>query len=114
MRKMAPKFRLSGHRADALAIPWTAEDFTNANMMRKAVVRKMAPFTAWYDLLLTSTAPKMLRSAMRRRFQRAAVNVPSAGNASPRLCLMNRFFDKVVAYPTGAEEGTDVSDGAMQ
>ncbi len=55
MREMARKFRLSAHLADALAIPWTAEDFTNANLMRKSVVRKMAHFMARYDLLLTPT-----------------------------------------------------------
>ncbi|HJU09249.1 MAG TPA: amidase family protein [Candidatus Binataceae bacterium] len=55
MREMAQKYRLSSHLAAALAIPWTAEDFTNANMMRKSVVRKMAHFMARYDFLLTPT-----------------------------------------------------------
>src|SRR5215472_17087769 len=55
MREMARRYRLSAHLANALAIPWTAEDFTNANMMRKSVVRKMAHFMARYDLLLTPT-----------------------------------------------------------
>ncbi len=55
MREIARKYRVSAHLANALAIPWTAEDFTNANMMRKSVVRKMAHFMARYDLLLTPT-----------------------------------------------------------
>jgi aspartyl-tRNA(Asn)/glutamyl-tRNA(Gln) amidotransferase subunit A len=55
MREMARKYRLSSHLANALAIPWSAEDFTNANMVRKSVVRKMAQFMANYDLLLTPT-----------------------------------------------------------
>ena len=41
---------------DALKTPWTAEDFTAANMRRKSVVRKMAHFMARYDFLLTPTA----------------------------------------------------------
>jgi aspartyl-tRNA(Asn)/glutamyl-tRNA(Gln) amidotransferase subunit A len=57
MRELAAKYpgRMSGHLADWLAIPWTAEDFTNANMARKAVVRKMASLMARYELLLTPT-----------------------------------------------------------
>jgi aspartyl-tRNA(Asn)/glutamyl-tRNA(Gln) amidotransferase subunit A len=55
MREMARKYRLSSHLADALMIPWTAEDFTNANMARKGVVRKMAQLMSRYELLLTPT-----------------------------------------------------------
>jgi aspartyl-tRNA(Asn)/glutamyl-tRNA(Gln) amidotransferase subunit A len=55
MREMARKFPMSGHLVDALEIPWTAEDFTNANMTRKSVVRTMAQFMSRYDLLLTPT-----------------------------------------------------------
>lgn len=55
MRELARRYRISTHLADALALPWTAEDFTNANMVRKAVVRKMALFMSRYDLLLTPT-----------------------------------------------------------
>src|ERR1700733_15325953 len=55
MREMARKFTMSGHLVDALNIPWTAEDFTDANMTRKGVVRTMAKFMAHYDLLLTPT-----------------------------------------------------------
>ena len=55
MREMARKFTMSSHLVDALNIPWTAEDFTNANMTRKALVRTMAKFMARYDLLLTPT-----------------------------------------------------------
>jgi aspartyl-tRNA(Asn)/glutamyl-tRNA(Gln) amidotransferase subunit A len=56
MRELMRKYPMSGHLVDALAIPWTAEDFTNANMMRKSVARKMAQFMSRYDLLLTPTA----------------------------------------------------------
>ncbi len=55
MREMARKFKLSSHLHDALTIPWTAEDLTNANMARKGVVRKMAQFMSRYELLLTPT-----------------------------------------------------------
>jgi aspartyl-tRNA(Asn)/glutamyl-tRNA(Gln) amidotransferase subunit A len=55
MREMARKHPMSSHLADALMMPWTAEDFTNANMVRKSVVRKMAQFMSRYDLLLTPT-----------------------------------------------------------
>lgn len=55
MRELARKYRMSSHLVDALMIPWTAEDFTNANMVRKAVVRKMAECMSRYELLLTPT-----------------------------------------------------------
>jgi aspartyl-tRNA(Asn)/glutamyl-tRNA(Gln) amidotransferase subunit A len=55
MREMARKTPMSGHLVDALMVPWSAEDFTNANMTRKSVVRTMAQFMSRYDLLLTPT-----------------------------------------------------------
>jgi aspartyl-tRNA(Asn)/glutamyl-tRNA(Gln) amidotransferase subunit A len=55
MREMARKIPMSGHLVDALMIPWTAEDFTNANMTRKSLVRTMAQFMSRYELLLTPT-----------------------------------------------------------
>jgi aspartyl-tRNA(Asn)/glutamyl-tRNA(Gln) amidotransferase subunit A len=57
MRELIAKYpgRMSGHLVDWLSIPWTAEDFTNANMVRKSVVRRMAQFMACYELLLTPT-----------------------------------------------------------
>jgi aspartyl-tRNA(Asn)/glutamyl-tRNA(Gln) amidotransferase subunit A len=55
MREMTRKYPMSGHLVDMLMMPWTAEDFTNANMVRKSVVRKMAQFMSRYDLLLTPT-----------------------------------------------------------
>jgi len=55
MREMARNFPMSGHLVDALMMPWTAEDFTNANMMRKSMVRKMAQFMSRYEILLTPT-----------------------------------------------------------
>jgi len=57
MRELMRKYPMSGHLVDALTTPWTAEDFTNANMMRKSVARKMAQLMSRYDLLLTPTAP---------------------------------------------------------
>lgn len=56
MRELMRKYPMCGHLVDALRTPWTAEDFTNANMMRKSLVRKMARFMARYDFLLTPTA----------------------------------------------------------
>jgi aspartyl-tRNA(Asn)/glutamyl-tRNA(Gln) amidotransferase subunit A len=55
MRELARKYKLSGHLVDSLMNPWTAEDLTNANMVRKGLVRKMAQFMSRYDLLLTPT-----------------------------------------------------------
>ncbi len=55
MRELARNYRLSSHLHDLLMMPWTAEDFTNANLVRKGVVRTMARFMARYDLLLTPT-----------------------------------------------------------
>jgi aspartyl-tRNA(Asn)/glutamyl-tRNA(Gln) amidotransferase subunit A len=55
MREMARKYLMSGHLVDGLMMPWSAEDFTNANIARKGLVRKMAQFMSRYDLLLTPT-----------------------------------------------------------
>jgi aspartyl-tRNA(Asn)/glutamyl-tRNA(Gln) amidotransferase subunit A len=55
MREMVRKYPMSGHLVDMLMMPWTAEDFTNANMVRKSLARKMAQFMSRYDLLLTPT-----------------------------------------------------------
>jgi aspartyl-tRNA(Asn)/glutamyl-tRNA(Gln) amidotransferase subunit A len=57
MRAMVEKYgkQMSPHLVAFLNNPWTAEDFTNANMTRKALVNKMWRFMANYDLLLTPT-----------------------------------------------------------
>jgi aspartyl-tRNA(Asn)/glutamyl-tRNA(Gln) amidotransferase subunit A len=57
MRKMAEQYRgrMSAHLADWLRVPWTAEDFTNANLARKAVANRMWRLMTRYDLLLTPT-----------------------------------------------------------
>jgi aspartyl-tRNA(Asn)/glutamyl-tRNA(Gln) amidotransferase subunit A len=57
MRAMADKLgdQMTPYLRDFLAKPWTAEDFTNANMIRKAVCNKMWKFMRQYDLLLTPT-----------------------------------------------------------
>lgn len=55
MREMARKYPMSGHLVDGLMMPWTAEDFTNANMVRKSIARKMAQFMSRYEILLTPT-----------------------------------------------------------
>lgn len=52
---MARKVPMSGHLVDALMRPWTAEDFTDANVTRKSVARAKARFMARYELLLTPT-----------------------------------------------------------
>lgn len=46
---------ISPHLLALLDRPWTAEDFTNANMTRKRVVNRMWRFMQRYDLLLTPT-----------------------------------------------------------
>jgi len=46
---------MTPHLVDFINTPWTAEDFTNAVMTRKAVNNKMAAFMQNYDLLLTPT-----------------------------------------------------------
>jgi aspartyl-tRNA(Asn)/glutamyl-tRNA(Gln) amidotransferase subunit A len=47
--------RMSPHLVAFLTRPWTAEDFTNANIRRKEVVNKMWRFMRNYDILLTPT-----------------------------------------------------------
>ncbi len=46
---------MSPHLVDLLNYPWTAEDFTNAKMMRQRVCNHMWRFMQKYDLLLTPT-----------------------------------------------------------
>ena len=57
MRQMVEKHghQMTPHLVDFIQRPWTAEDFTNAIMTRKAVVNKMWRFMRKYDLLLTPT-----------------------------------------------------------
>lgn len=47
--------RMSPHLVEMMQLPWTAEQFTDANMVRKAVVNRMARFMADYDVLVTPT-----------------------------------------------------------
>lgn len=47
--------RMSPHLVAFLNTPWTAEDFTDALMTRKAVNNKMWRFMQTYDLILTPT-----------------------------------------------------------
>jgi len=46
---------MSPHLVDLITRPWTAEDFTDAQTVRKAVVNAMWRFMRRYDLLLTPT-----------------------------------------------------------
>jgi aspartyl-tRNA(Asn)/glutamyl-tRNA(Gln) amidotransferase subunit A len=57
MREMVAKHghHMTPHLIDFIMRPWTAEDFTNALMTRKAVANKMWRFMKRYDLLLTPT-----------------------------------------------------------
>ncbi len=57
MRALVEKHgpQMTPHLVDFIRNPWTAEDLTNAVMVRKAVNNKMAAFMANYDLLLTPT-----------------------------------------------------------
>ncbi|MBO0515912.1 amidase, partial [Streptomyces beijiangensis] len=47
--------RMSPHLVEMMQHPWTAEQFTDANMVRKSVVNRMARFMADYDILVTPT-----------------------------------------------------------
>ena len=47
--------RMSPHLVNFLNTPWTAEDFTDALVVRKAVNNKMWRFMQTYDLILTPT-----------------------------------------------------------
>lgn len=49
------RHEISPHLLGLLDRNWTAEDFTNANMVRKAVANRMWRFMQRYDLLLTPT-----------------------------------------------------------
>lgn len=57
MRELVDKYpgQMSPHLVQLLRHPWTAEDFTNAVVDRKAVANKMWKFMRKYDLLLTPT-----------------------------------------------------------
>ncbi len=57
MRKMVAEYgdRMSPHLVAFLTRPWTAEELTDALMVRKAVNNKMWRFMQKYDLLLTPT-----------------------------------------------------------
>lgn len=57
MREMIAKHgsEMTPHLVDFITRPWTAEDFTNANIKRKEVVNKMWRFMRRFDLLLTPT-----------------------------------------------------------
>lgn len=57
MRNLSAEFgaSMSPHLVEFLAMDWTAEDLTNANMARKQMVNRMAQFMSEYDLLLTPT-----------------------------------------------------------
>jgi aspartyl-tRNA(Asn)/glutamyl-tRNA(Gln) amidotransferase subunit A len=57
MRQLVDRYadNMSPHLVDFIRRPWTAEDLTNANVQRKAVVNRMWRFMRTYDLLLTPT-----------------------------------------------------------
>ncbi|MFI5660386.1 amidase [Streptomyces sp. NPDC051684] len=57
MRELADRLgpAMSPHLAALVRTPWTAEQFTDANLMRKAVVNRVARLMATYDLVLTPT-----------------------------------------------------------
>ncbi|WP_158810418.1 amidase [Beijerinckia sp. L45] len=57
MRKMVEQYgsQMSPHLVAMIERPWTAEEFTDALMVRKAVNNKMWRFMQTYDLLLTPT-----------------------------------------------------------
>ncbi|MFD6293376.1 amidase [Streptomyces sp. NPDC060235] len=47
--------RMSPHLVEMMQRDWTAEEFTDATMVRKSVVNRMARFMRDYDLLITPT-----------------------------------------------------------
>lgn len=55
MRELIAKAgtQMSTHMVDLMTRPWTAEDFTNANLARKSIANKMWRLMSRYDLLLT-------------------------------------------------------------
>ncbi|MEB8342046.1 amidase [Streptomyces endophyticus] len=57
MRAMADRLGpdMSPHLAALVRAPWTAEQFTDANLVRKAVVNRVARLMSTYDLILTPT-----------------------------------------------------------
>ncbi len=57
MRDLATRHRgqMSPHLVDLLQRPWSAEELTDANIVRKAVTNKMWRLMSRYDLLLTPT-----------------------------------------------------------
>jgi aspartyl-tRNA(Asn)/glutamyl-tRNA(Gln) amidotransferase subunit A len=57
MRKLVEEYgdRMTPHLVDFIIRPWTAEELTDAVIMRKAVVNRMWKFMRRYDLLLTPT-----------------------------------------------------------
>jgi aspartyl-tRNA(Asn)/glutamyl-tRNA(Gln) amidotransferase subunit A len=57
MRQIVARYgsEMSPHLVDLLSRPWTAEQLTDAAMVRKAVVNRMWRFMADYDLLVTPT-----------------------------------------------------------
>ncbi|MEJ8570057.1 amidase [Microbaculum marinum] len=57
LRRMADEYgdRMTPHLLDFIRRPWTAEELTDAVMVRKAVNNKMWRFMQNYDLLLTPT-----------------------------------------------------------
>lgn len=57
MRAMVQQFgtQMSPHLVDLLTRPWTAEQFTDAQTVRKKLVNRMWRFMAGYDLLLSPT-----------------------------------------------------------
>jgi aspartyl-tRNA(Asn)/glutamyl-tRNA(Gln) amidotransferase subunit A len=57
MRRLADELgdRMTPHLAEVLRAEWTAEQFTNGVMTRKAIYNRMWRFMRTYDLLLTPT-----------------------------------------------------------
>lgn len=57
MRQMAAQIggQMTPYLREFISRPWTAEDFTTANRIRKALCNKMWRFMRQYDLLLTPT-----------------------------------------------------------
>ncbi|MFE3515274.1 amidase [Streptomyces sp. NPDC059166] len=58
MRRLADTYgeRMSPHLVAMMRRPWRAEEFTDANMVRKAVVNRTARLMSAYDLFVTPTA----------------------------------------------------------
>ena len=106
MREMVEKYpgQMSPHLVDFLQKPWSAEDFTDSVVTRKAVVNKMWKFMRKYDILLTPTlatppfavhvqGPEKIEGRMVEPFQWLAFTFPINMTGQPAASIPAGFTD---------------------